>query len=294
VYGAAFGDGGFERLWSSDSVLNAALRMPAAAQLTRADAVSYACSNAYEPVFCARGLAAPFAAVGFTAMEFMRLWMSAEPIVSKKKTPEDDVPMKMMTLSLELLRSKELPELAIGGAWTAVRCCLFGRPGLGATALGCGVFELAVAHLHAIGSPADWISISRGKAGRAFGLLLTIGDTAKCFIGQVSQPDLAACAASGLFDLCIEAVAAFGAAGAEGLRDTHHSVMYFALSVVRDTRAQPGCEAKIRSVAGSLGFCLAHDLDVIQELGSTTAAAATSICETQAALALLHRRQPAT
>ena len=146
--------------------------------------------------------------------------------------------------------------------------------------LECGAFELAVAHMHAIGSPADWISISRGKAGRAFGLLGSIGGMAKCFAGQASRPDLAACVASGLFDLCIEAVAAFAAAGAEGLRDAHHCLMFCALTVVRDTRAQPGCESKIRSVAGSLGFCLTNDLDYIQELGATTASVAAQICET--------------
>ena len=152
---------------------------------------------------------------------------------------------------------------------------------MASAALECGAFELVVAHLHAIGSPADWISISRGKAGRATGLLFAIVDIGKCFAGQASRPDLAACVASGLFDLCIEAVAAFAAAGAEGLRDTHHAVLYFMLSVVRDTRAQPGCEAKIRSVADSLGFCLVNDLDVLRELGMTSASTAASICETQ-------------
>ena len=49
VNSAVFGDGGYERLWNSDSVLNVALRKPAS-QLTRADAVSYACYLAYDPV----------------------------------------------------------------------------------------------------------------------------------------------------------------------------------------------------------------------------------------------------
>ena len=49
VHGAAFADGGYERLWNSDSMRNVALRKPAS-QLTRADAVSYACYLAYDPV----------------------------------------------------------------------------------------------------------------------------------------------------------------------------------------------------------------------------------------------------
>ena len=279
MHGAAFGDGGYERLWNSDSVLNAALRKPAS-QLTRADAASYVCTIAYEPVCFAHGATAPWAATGFTAMGFFDLCLS-DAILSKKKTPENDVPRKMLTLLLELLQSNELPEveLAIGGAWYAVRFCLVGRSSLGPVTLECGVVELAVAHLHAIGSPADWISISRGKAGRAQGLLMAVIDIAKCFPGQASRPDLVAYVASGLFDLCIEAVAAFAAAGAEGLRDTHHTVLFFALSIVRDCRAQPGCESKIRSVAGSLGFCLMNDLDFLQAVGATTAGTAAQICE---------------
>ena len=42
--------------------------------------------------------------------------MSVEPMVSQKNMPSDDVPRQMLTLLVELLRSGELPELAIGGA----------------------------------------------------------------------------------------------------------------------------------------------------------------------------------
>jgi hypothetical protein len=278
VFGAAFGDGGIERLWNSDSVLYVALRKPAT-QLTRADAVSYACSHSYEPVSFARGCTSPFAAAGLTVMQWFGLFMT-EPIVSKKKMPEDDVPMKMMTLLLELLKSNELPELAIGGAWNAIHYCLTARLSVASVSLECGLSELAVSHLNAIGRPADWISISCGKAGRAHAVLVTISDVAKCFAGQEARPDLAASVASGMFDLCLEAVSAFAAAGVDGLRDTHHCSLYQAMAVVRNTRAQPGCEDKIRGVAGSLGFCLMNGLEYMQELGITTAAAAASICET--------------
>ena len=175
--------------------------------------------------------------------------MGAEPIVSKKKTPEDAVPMKMMTLLLELLKSNELPELAIGGAWTAIHNCLQGRPGLGPAVLECGVFDLAAASLDAIGSPADWISISRGKSGRASSVLMSLSDVVKLFAGHASRPDQAACVASGLFDLCLESAVAFAAAGADGLRDTHSVVLYSTLSQITKVRNQAGCEAKIRGVS---------------------------------------------
>ena len=88
-------------------------------------------------------------------------------MTSKTQMPSDDVPLQMLTLLIELLRSGELPELAIDGAWFGVNQCLAMRPGLGPAAMELGVIELAAEHLRAIGSPADnMASISRGKAGR--------------------------------------------------------------------------------------------------------------------------------
>ena len=285
VVGAAFGDGGYERLWTADSVLNTALRQPAA-EVTRADAVSYACCLAYEASSLARGTTKAWAVVGITVAEWVGLWLSVEPIVSKKRQPEDDVPTKMATLLLELLKANELPELAIGGAWTGIVYCLVGRPSIGPVVLKHGVVELAVEHLKAIGSPADWVSISRGKAGRAYKAVCSISETCKHFSGEVSRPDLAACVTSGLFDLCLEAITAVAAAGVDGLQDTHHCALYFALSLLRTCRAQPGCEDKIRSAADALAFCLMNDLDAVVDLGITTAAAAAQICENPSLLCL--------
>jgi hypothetical protein len=209
----------------------------------------------------------------------MELWMSAEPIVSKKKLPDDDLPTKMLTLLLELLKANELPELAIGGAWTGITYSLVGRLSLGPVMLEHGAVELAVEHLKTIGSPADWVSISRGQAGRAYVLLIAITYIFKSLAGGVSRPDLAACVDSGLFDLCIEAIKAVAAAGADGLQDTHHGALYVTMSIVRDCRAQSGCEGKIRKSADALAFCMMNDLDFMVELGTTTAAAAAQICE---------------
>eukprot|EP01043_Picozoa_sp_COSAG02_P065444 COSAG02_NODE_9879_length_2084_cov_183.290176_4_plen_83_part_01 len=81
--------------------------------------------------------------------------MSVDPILSKKQMPSDDVPQQLLALSIELLRSRELPELAIGGAWRCARDCMDGRPGLAPVAMELGLFDLAVADLRALGSPAD-------------------------------------------------------------------------------------------------------------------------------------------
>jgi len=282
VHGAAFSDGGYERLWNANSVLNLALRKPSS-QLTRADAVSYACMCAYAPRAHARGLTAALAASGLTVTQWIGLFMSDEPIVSQKKTPEDDVALKMMRLLIELLKSNELPELAIGGAWWAIHNCLFGgrSSSLSPAALECGVFELAVAQMKEAGSAADWVSISRGKAGSAGSIAMVMTYLARPFQGQESRPDVAACLASGFFDWCVEAVAAVAAAGVDGLSDTDCCTLYAALSCLRNNRAGSGCEAKIRGVARSLAFCLMNELDWGKEMGMTTASNAAQICEAQ-------------
>jgi hypothetical protein len=294
VHGTAFGDGGYERLWNADSVLNVALRQPAA-ELIRADARSYACNCAYETIRCARGATESWRAAGLTAPEFMGLWMSIEPIVSKTKLPDDDVPTKMLTLLLELLKANELPELAIGGAWNGILYIMIGRPSLGPVALEHGAVELAVEHLKAIGSPADWVSISRGKAGRAYMVVHAVNYICRAFAGGVSRPDLAACVGSGLFNLCIQAIKAVAAAGADGLQDTHHGVLYGTMGIVLACRAQAGCEGKIRSAADALAFCLMNDLDYIVEIGSTTGGYAAQICENaRAPLSRVEAHYPCT
>ena len=112
------------------------------------------------------------------SLGFWVQWVSAVPMMSKEQTPSDDVPGQMLTLLTELLRSKELlqtrGELAIGGAWCAVSHCLGNRPSLGPTAISLGLIDLAAGHLREIGSPADMLSISRGKAGRGYFVLSCI------------------------------------------------------------------------------------------------------------------------
>eukprot|EP01043_Picozoa_sp_COSAG02_P047004 COSAG02_NODE_4461_length_5336_cov_3.180829_1_plen_238_part_10 len=119
--------------------------------LGREDAYSFACMCAWMSPAFVRGVTAPEAAAGRTVMEHMRTvralflhsihsstpscwftwrtidsrvvlcrrscvqWMSVDPIMSQKQMPSDDVPQQLLALSIELLRSRELPELAIGG-----------------------------------------------------------------------------------------------------------------------------------------------------------------------------------
>ena len=98
--------------------------------------------------------------------------MSDDPIVSQKKMPSDDVPRRMMTLLLEMLKSDAFAE----DDELLICDCGTGRPSLGRTAMEYGVSEIAVTQLNALGSPADWVSLSRarGKAGRAGRLFQTL------------------------------------------------------------------------------------------------------------------------
>ena len=205
--------------------------------------------------------------------------MSVEPLLSQKKMPEDDVPRQMVTLLVELLRSGELPERAIGGAWQGIANCVRGRPGVGVVGMELGLIELAAEHCRAIGSPADVVSITRGKAGRGFVLLEAVhqGPT-KAFSGQAERPDLAACVASGLFDICVEVVAAFAAAGVDGLRDTNHSTLALALGFLAKCGTQLDCESKIRAAATALEFCLENSLEFMEEIGATTDMGAARVC----------------
>jgi hypothetical protein len=205
-------------------------------------------------------------------------WMSVDPIVSKKQMPSDDVPQQLLTLSIELLRSRELPELAIGGAWCCVAHCLEGRPGVAPTTMELGLFDLAVDHLRAIGSPADVVSISRGKAGRAWRTLQAPYHVTRALAGQKARPDLEAAVSTGLFDFCVEMVVAFASSGVDGLQDTNHAVLLMALSWLSKCSSVAGCEATIRGAATALAFCLENSLDFTEELGMTTGAYAAKVC----------------
>ena len=73
VIGAAHGGGRYARCFNAEgSVIAATARTPAA-ELTRADARSYACLLAQEGPAFARGMTAPIKAAGFTTMEFLEL-----------------------------------------------------------------------------------------------------------------------------------------------------------------------------------------------------------------------------
>ena len=128
-------------------------------------------------------------------------------MLSPKAMPSDDVPQQMLTLLVELLRSGELSELESSAAFGATGQCMLlrGSTALGSVALQLGLMELAAEHLRALGSPADVVSISRGKAGGGYGPFSLAYQIVRSFSGQAARPDLAAFVSSGLFDICVKA-----------------------------------------------------------------------------------------
>ena len=125
-------------------------------------------------------------------------------------------------------------------------------------------------------------SISRGKAGRGGRVFGTIVNWVRLFNGQSHRPDLEAIVSSGLFEECASGVASFAGWTWMGW-GTSTMELYCALSVLRNCRQQPGAEARIRSLAPALKWCLEHDLDYMEQLGTTTGSYAAQICESVAA-----------
>ncbi len=89
---------------------------------------------------------------------------------------------------------------------------------------------------------------------------------------------MAACVSSGVFDVCLNVMAALEAGGAKGLQTVEHRGLYSTMSVVSRCSSHPGCEDKIRGIASALAFCLEHSLDVAEEAGQTTGSLAAQLC----------------
>ena len=150
-----------------------------ASQLDRADARCYACWTVFVLSF-RRGYATPVAAASFsTYVDFIGTFMSSDPMVSRKKMPSDAVPTRMASLLLELIQSDELPQILHASAWHALNAyCALNRPAVSAHLLQCGIFEVILAELRKVGSPAVRVcsaSLSTLACGRT---LLSL--TAQC------------------------------------------------------------------------------------------------------------------
>ena len=283
---AYLGDGRFARELTAPSVGQGGLRSKSAAQLDRDDALSYACGHWMSGVLRdAGGYTRPFAAAGFGSVkEFFRIFMAEEAIASVQRCPDDDKAIKMLTLLVELLRSGEVPDLAIGGVLYAAGGCIMGRPASARAALELGAMELVSAQLSRCGSPSDWLSATHRPGKTARGILVggVHGVTTNMlsgFAGSVARPDLDALVSSGLLDQLLSGLRAFEEGGAEGLATTDIAGVYGILSVLKKSVSHSTCKAQIRSVGSAIAFAMEHSLDLCEELGWTTGSAAAALCE---------------
>ena len=274
LYGAAFGEGRLaaECLAPSNMVTRAMQKEPA--ELDREDALCLACQWAYYYPSFTRGMSAVMVAAGFTQMDWIGMVLNS-PLASKQQNPTDEAQLKLCALTMELLRSPgDTHPLAISGAWIVISGLAMGRAAVGKYLVRSGLIELSVASLRATGSPGDWQSISRGNFQNA---LSVVSQIPKAYATEADRQDKAAIISSGLFDLCLECVVEFEQCGVAGLGDTHHDVLYRVLALVMTCMDQPGCEAKVRSVASGLLFCVEHSLDLSKQMGMSTGTSAAMI-----------------
>ena len=116
------------------------------------------------------------------------------------------------------------------------------------------------------------------KAGGVGTVLGVASFVARSMDGQAARPDVAACVSSGVFDVCLDVMAALEAGGAKGLQTVEHMGLYSTMSVVSRCCSHPGCEDKIRGVASALAFCLEHSLEYAEATGQTTGSLAAQLC----------------
>ena len=278
IYGAAFGEGRLRAVWASEQSVVAQGFSRRVGEFSRDDALNYSCMHAHEPSSWVRGCTAPWRAAVGSSAAWLELMLAAEPIVRSSTT--DAHAIHVVTLLLGLLRAadtEELPEMAIGGAFFGIfNCCQ--RPAVARAALERGVFEIAAAQLRAIGSPAEWLPISGGNGGRAIGCFCVCATLMKAFGGEAARPDAEAFAACGMFEACVSTIQHYEARGAENVPDTNGYLLGTALTAIQRSGLDfPGCREALRGAASALAFCMEHDIDCVQEIGSTCGSVAAQL-----------------
>jgi hypothetical protein len=287
VWGAAMQDGRYVALMGSRGNALAVALSKSADELSRDDALIYACMCAHTSVALVRGLTAPVTAADFTLPEYLALMMKLEPMY---RSESRELNGSMLVLLLELLSTAaehygaELPELAVGGAWNGLANCLTSRADMCQLAFEAGIVDAAAAALRSVGPAADWVSRSRGKGGQG-GAVWTAIASQSCVIHvlvaestELAQAAKTSLVASGLFEEALNAIVAIENQGAEGMKDVDTGALYMVLNALNIGRDEPGCQEKLRGVASSLTFCLDHSIDFMEAFGLTTGAMAAELC----------------
>lgn len=275
VYGAAFADGRLVGWYGSTraAFVRPLLEKPAEA-LDREDALCYACARAAMTagVQGPKGWTGANQAAGLTDPEWIGNAMTS-PLLGKKHLPTDEMPLKLVTLLMELAKAPEqLSAWVLPGVWQLVADSVMTRIAVGKVLFELGLVELAVAQLHALGTAAERLSTPGAGVIMQVAMQITLGQPT-----ETQQAITSSWMSSGFFDECIATMAAFEQRGVEQLPNAHSELVYFALSTLEKCTKVPGCEAKIRGVASALAFAQDNSLDFMTGLGYTTGSTATSL-----------------
>ena len=266
----------FAALFASEqNATGASLRGPVES-LGPEDALTYACSHALlGHTFC-RGPEQIWLDAGCPSfMPHVQMWLKVEPCMSGAS----ELRGHMAQLLLELIRAPEkLPKYALGGAFYALQCCTWGTKGTGCAAQRAfenGLFEVGIQVIRAAGNVEEWTSLSRDKHNWIAGMILYNSQDPLTMANDAVPAARAAYISSGWFDLCISAVASAESRGLERLLyDTDHAALQYAFSNLKFLWQEEGCEAKVRSVASAIAFCMENPLQFNKTFGHNTGFAA--------------------
>ena len=284
VFAAAFADGRLLAIYSSDTNAVARSLQKPLDEFGADDATLIACWAAATGLGtgmmrgCTIPCTAAFGAAG--TMGWLGAFMKAHPIVSRRLCASDDLPTKLTLLLMEQLRGGQLPApFVAGGAMDALWGASSGRPAVLKMLAQSDIFDMVLAGLRSVGSPAEWLSIKHGGGALAGGAFALLKDLLKAFENEEARPEAALFYSSGLYDECIDALCAMEARGEPGVADTNCMVLGQLLNSLtrRDTTITAG-EERMRGAATALKFIIDHPLECISQLGATCDGMAVGIC----------------
>ena len=108
-------------------------------------------------------------------------------------------------------------------------------------------------------------------------MVYLLAQVAMAFEAEAHRPDLEAIVASGMFEECAAAIEAVSAGGVEQLQTVGIWNLIAALRLVLNCRSGIGCDARIRSLARALEFCIQHDIGQAPAIGVSSAQLAAQI-----------------
>lgn len=244
----------------------------------REAALTLACWLAAWPMTCVRSVTNFYTAIGYpVTVECFGVLMKWHPLVSKTLQPNDDVPLAVASALLDLLRSRELPELAVGGAWECVKVCLSGRPANSKHMLRAGIFDVVMSFLPEERGAFSW-KIASGKTHALFTAVYAVVEVLRAHGGEAERSDKDAFVSSGLFDKLLESILNFAAAGVEAVEETDSCGITMTLAALTICLDLPECNQKLRDGSGALGFCLDNSMEMVEQIGVTSGAYCSELC----------------